>query len=128
MRLKPEDTVKCLGKILATEYKSYAMRFLKELLEGKEYVSVKARVVGSGPKQESLLEFSHKILTPSMSTSAQETTKAIWDNDEFAIAEELENPKVKELREYSKDRLLLGAIYLIGVILIYSAFSILKNN
>ncbi len=113
LRIKPEDSTKCFNKILATEYSCYAITFLLDLLEGAQYVTIKARIVTLHAKKTSFVEFSHKISTASMSSGAKELI--VWEKEEFATEAELADPKVVSWQEYSRDRLMTGAVYLTGV-------------
>jgi len=102
---------------LQTEYRENSISFLLGLLEGAQYVSAKAKMINKGPRKDSFLEFSHKLLTSSISMNAKELAERIWDHSEFETQEEFNDPKITSFQELSKDKMLTGVVYLIGVFL-----------
>ena len=121
VHLLQAPTLRVFTQILDTDYRYHCLTFLLELLEGSQFVGtlVKEAADYSEAKKgdDSNYEFSHKLLTSSMSAITKELFQIVSDDSLFS-RDFQRNDEAIETMQSDYDRLLAGAIYLVGVILV----------
>ncbi len=115
LHTRREEALRVFMLLMANDYKYGTIAFLIDLLEGAQYVSVKARRAGTSKRAEPLYELSTKLTSPSMSSAGKALSGCLSDHDNFSAGQDQADPAVKGLLEHFRDKLLAGAVQLLGV-------------
>ena len=116
---KRDDAARIFSTIMASEYRLYMATFLLNLLNNAQLVGVKTKVLNKeamakNKKIEGNVQCYLKLTAGSVSYSAQEYLKSFED-----LSPHSKDPSTEAIcsdaAENARDRLLSGAIYLIGV-------------
>ncbi len=116
------ETFSLFRVIMSTEYKYHFTTFLLELLEGDQSVDTAVGIMAgdSDSKKRTNYEYTYRLSCSSMSRDNKELLGYALDESQFAN-EQLPQDEIAKALEYSCDKLLAGAIYLIGVLFAMSS-------
>lgn len=111
-----ETSTRLFTALMETEFNYFVVAFLLDLFEGAQYTAIKAKCLNKEAvlkkKVEPVYEYSHSLLTCSMSSKAREYFSLFYED----TPKELQRDKIVSASiERSEDKLISGAILLIGV-------------
>lgn len=125
VHIKQEDIIPIFKDIMNTEYRHYILMFLLYILEGTSNVEIKVNLLnkdlGSKKRLEPVYDYFCKIQPSPLSMLAQQYMKYIVDEDLFSQDSDLDSIAMGEI-DFIRDRLFAGAIFLLGVLIIYKLF------